>query len=114
MFHQRWKHPSAAVLNLFRLADHLTNFVSVRRPPKMSTFSEFLTTFLVIFPLNFCSVTLGGRMQNIGGRLSPPHPKFWGNRPPDPQKEFSKFSQFPCISQGQGQKKTFNFHLQAS
>src|SRR6218665_3343613 len=29
-----------AVLNLFRLADHLTNFVSVRGPPKMSTFSR--------------------------------------------------------------------------
>src|SRR6218665_633915 len=29
----------AAVLNLYRLADHLTNFVSVRGPPKISIFS---------------------------------------------------------------------------
>src|SRR6218665_1692190 len=97
-----------AALNLFRVADHLTNFVSVRGPPKMSTFSEFLTTFLVIFPLNFFSVTLGDGCKILGdGCMDRPlsHPKFWGNRPPDHQKEFSKFSQFPGISQGQGQKK---------
>ena len=44
----------AAVLNLFRLADHLTNFVSLRGPPQqflhfLGKISEFLTTFLVIF-----------------------------------------------------------------
>jgi len=27
--------PNAAVLNLFRLTDHLVNFVSVRRPPRL-------------------------------------------------------------------------------
>src|SRR6218665_912600 len=45
----------SAVLNLFRVADHLTNFVSVRGPHKkflhfLWEISEFLTTFLVIFP----------------------------------------------------------------
>src|SRR6218665_2790118 len=50
----------AAVLNLFRLADHLTNFVSVRGPPKqflhfLGESSEFMTTFLAI-PPNFFSV----------------------------------------------------------
>ena len=35
-----WKTLSkAAVLNLFRLADHLTNFVSVRGPPKKFPYS---------------------------------------------------------------------------
>src|SRR6218665_2611455 len=97
----------SAVLNLFRVADHLTNFVSVRGPPKMSTFSEFLTTFLVIFPLNFSRLHWGNGCKILGdGCMGRPlsHPKFWGNRPPYHQKEFSQFSQFPCISQGQGQK----------
>src|SRR6218665_2277898 len=45
----------AAVLNLFQLADHLTNFFSVRGPPKkflnfLGKFSEFLTTFFSHFP----------------------------------------------------------------
>src|SRR6218665_1644465 len=44
-----------AVLNLFRLADHLTNFVSVRGPPKVLLYflgkiSEFLTTLFSHFP----------------------------------------------------------------
>src|SRR6218665_795376 len=74
----------------------------------MSTFSEFLTTFLVIFPLNSLWVTLGDGCKILGdGCMDRPlsHPKFLGNRPPDHQNEFSKFSQFPCISQGQGQKR---------
>src|SRR6218665_1135019 len=92
----------AAFLNLFRVADHLTNFVSVRGPPKMSTFSEFLTTFLVIFPLNFFSVTfiflgyIGGRMQNIGGRMhgpSPLPPQILGEPSPGPPKRI--FQIFP-------------------
>jgi len=48
----------AAVLNLFRLADHLTNFVSVHGTPKtfFIFFGKFMNLgrpFLVIFP-NFC------------------------------------------------------------
>src|SRR6218665_254495 len=43
-----------AVLNLFRLTDHLRNFVSVRGPPKNV---NFLRAFLVIFP----NVFLGSR-----------------------------------------------------
>src|SRR6218665_694339 len=43
-----WSFPfslsKAAVLNLFRLADHLTNFVLVRGPPKI--FYIFLGKFL--------------------------------------------------------------------
>ena len=79
----------AAVLNLFRIADHLTNFISVRGPPKnvyifLGKFLNFWQPFLVIF-LTFLS------------------------RFADHQKEFRKCSQFPCIFQGEGQKKTFQF-----
>ena len=44
--------PRPAVLNLFRLADHLTNFFSGRGPPKnFYIFSgKFLTTFFSHFP----------------------------------------------------------------
>src|SRR6218665_2480259 len=83
----------AAVLNPFRLADHLTNFVSVRGPPKMSTFSrkfsEFLTTFFSHCPLNLFSV------RGPPKRISPIFPIS------------SHFS-------GQVQKKHLNFHLQSS
>src|SRR6218665_2906130 len=87
----------AAVLNLFRVADHLTNFVSVRGPPKMSTFSEFLTTFLVIFLLNFFSVTLGDGCKILGdGCMGRPlsHPKFWGTVPRTTNKFFPNFPNF--------------------
>src|SRR6218665_1679238 len=113
----------AAFLNLFRVADHLTNFVSVRGPPKMSTFSEFLTTFLVIFPLNFFSVTfiflgyIGGRMQNIGGRMhgpSPLPPQILGEPSPGPPKRIFQIFPISLHFSGSRTEKTFNFHLQAS
>ena len=49
---------TAAVLNRFRLADHLTNFVSVRGPQKISyillgKFLNFWWPFLVFFPKYF-------------------------------------------------------------
>src|SRR6218665_3303500 len=105
-----------AVLNLFRVADHLTNFVSVRGPPKMSTFSEFLTTFLVIFPFNFFSVTLGDGCKILGDGCMdrpPSHPKFWGTVPRTTKKNFPNFPNFLAFLRVKD-RKTFNFHLQAS
>ena len=48
-------YASAAVLNLFRVADHLKNFVSVRGPHKkfldfLWKISELLTTLFSHFP----------------------------------------------------------------
>src|SRR6218665_1876873 len=85
---------TAAVLNLFRLADHLTNFVLVRGPPKMSTFSrkisEFLTIFLKSFSLTF----------------------FLGSR--TIKKNFANFPNFLAFFRVKDRKKHSNFHLQSS
>src|SRR6218665_724731 len=49
------KYSMSAVLNLFRLADHLTNFVSVRGPPKKCLHflekisDDLLKSFFLIF-----------------------------------------------------------------
>ena len=61
-----------------------------RTTQKVSTFSreDFLRLLKVIFPNFF--------------------------RFADHKKEFRQFSKFPCIFQGQGQKKLANFHLQSS
>ena len=70
------------VLNLFRLADHLTNFVSVRGPP--NKFPHFLRNFLVISP-KFC---LGSQHHTKISTFS--REKFW--RPF--LKSFPKFLAF--------------------
>src|SRR6218665_3996271 len=60
------------------------------------------------FPFKFFLGYIGGRMQNIGGRMhgpSPLPPQILGEPSPGPPKRFFQISQFPCISQGQGQKK---------
>src|SRR6218665_2404824 len=78
--------------------------------------SEFLTTFLVIFPKNFLgSQTTKRNSANFLRKIS----EFLTtcvviltyifSRFSDHQKEFRQFSQFPCIFQSQGQKKTFQF-----
>src|SRR6218665_2063734 len=82
----------------------------------MSTFSEFLTTFLVIFPLNFSRLHWGERMQNIGGRMhgpSPLPPQILGEPSPVPPKRIFQIFPISLHFSGSRTEKTFNFHLQA-
>src|SRR6218665_985697 len=107
--HRGTSNVISAVLNLFRVADHLTNFVSVRGPPKMSTFSEFLTTFLVIFLLNFFSVTLGGTDAKYWGTdawaVPSPTPNFGGTVPRTTKKNFPNFPNFLAFLRVKDRKK---------
>src|SRR6218665_882939 len=80
---------TSAVLNLFRLADHLSNFVAVRGPPNkflhfLGKISEFLTTFFSNFDLNSFSAR-------------------------GPTQKNSPIFQISLIFQGQGQKNHYNF-----
>src|SRR6218665_1723181 len=80
----------AAVLNLIRLVDHLTNFVSACGPPKkflhfLGKISEFLNDLLKSFCLK---------------KYSP-----FANH----QKEFRQFSQFSLHFSGSRTEKIFKF-----
>ena len=93
----------ASVLNLLRLADHLTNFVSVRGPPKK--FPHFPgkisdDPLLSHFPPKFFSVGAPHKFRHFPGKNS----------------DYLFFSHFPKFLElfRDKHKKNYNFHLQSS